>query len=162
MVSNLVLLASSISAGRGSSARIDGLSSIISDANTKVVPLISRLKDIQIDTIQVQQFLTDASLTHEVESFKSAETFRQAFDIDVAAATALAADLGLDGLGRHLAALRGEFPAYYNGGRHMADVYVRDGVVAGNAVMKEFDGTCLLYTSPSPRDGLLSRMPSSA
>ena len=33
---------------------------------------------------------------------------------------------------------------------------------------KEFDGAviqsriCLLYTSPSPRDGLLSRMPSSA
>ena len=25
-----------------------------------------------------------------------------------------------------------------------------------------FPGTCLLYTSPSPRDGLLSRMPSSA
>ena len=24
------------------------------------------------------------------------------------------------------------------------------------------DGDCLLYTSPSPRDGLLSRMPSSA
>src|SRR5680860_241656 len=40
----------------------------------------------------------------------------------------------------------------------------------GKHVMKEFkmDGddmmwkTCLLYTSPSPRDGLLSRMPSSA
>ena len=28
-------------------------------------------------------------------------------------------------------------------------------------VMEE-DGDCLLYTSPSPRDGLLSRMPSSA
>ena len=26
----------------------------------------------------------------------------------------------------------------------------------------EMGGTCLLYTSPSPRDGLLSRMPSSA
>ena len=25
-----------------------------------------------------------------------------------------------------------------------------------------FEYTCLLYTSPSPRDGLLSRMPSSA
>jgi len=25
-----------------------------------------------------------------------------------------------------------------------------------------YPGTCLLYTSPSPRDGLLSRMPSSA
>ena len=27
---------------------------------------------------------------------------------------------------------------------------------------KQFTTTCLLYTSPSPRDGLLSRMPSSA
>ena len=30
---------------------------------------------------------------------------------------------------------------------------------AGIALM---DSNCLLYTSPSPRDGLLSRMPSSA
>ena len=31
------------------------------------------------------------------------------------------------------------------------------------AIMKkEMDMSCLLYTSPSPRDGLLSRMPSSA
>ena len=29
-------------------------------------------------------------------------------------------------------------------------------------VDKEVDKACLLYTSPSPRDGLLSRMPSSA
>ena len=36
----------------------------------------------------------------------------------------------------------------------------------GSAVFRRFDvnqdGHCLLYTSPSPRDGLLSRMPSSA
>ena len=28
--------------------------------------------------------------------------------------------------------------------------------------VEPFSHTCLLYTSPSPRDGLLSRMPSSA
>ena len=28
--------------------------------------------------------------------------------------------------------------------------------------LQDFGVTCLLYTSPSPRDGLLSRMPSSA
>ena len=28
--------------------------------------------------------------------------------------------------------------------------------------IKSMPGVCLLYTSPSPRDGLLSRMPSSA
>ena len=35
------------------------------------------------------------------------------------------------------------------------------GIVTFN-LHEELDGLCLLYTSPSPRDGLLSRMPSSA
>ena len=29
-------------------------------------------------------------------------------------------------------------------------------------LLESLRGSCLLYTSPSPRDGLLSRMPSSA
>ena len=33
--------------------------------------------------------------------------------------------------------------------------------VEKNTLLNQLD-TCLLYTSPSPRDGLLSRMPSSA
>ena len=32
----------------------------------------------------------------------------------------------------------------------------------GVGLVVAIDGNCLLYTSPSPRDGLLSRMPSSA
>ena len=35
------------------------------------------------------------------------------------------------------------------------------GLIAGRCSAAEIE-TCLLYTSPSPRDGLLSRMPSSA
>ena len=38
-------------------------------------------------------------------------------------------------------------------------INLEGGVVSGVEGM--FEG-CLLYTSPSPRDGLLSRMPSSA
>ena len=34
--------------------------------------------------------------------------------------------------------------------------------IKGKCHIREDDETCLLYTSPSPRDGLLSRMPSSA
>ena len=47
-------------------------------------------------------------------------------------------------------------------------VYVITEILYGGAVldailkMKDERYTCLLYTSPSPRDGLLSRMPSSA
>ena len=37
-----------------------------------------------------------------------------------------------------------------------------DTVVARMDVPGRWAGGCLLYTSPSPRDGLLSRMPSSA
>ena len=50
--------------------------------------------------------------------------------------------------------------------RMMQTLTSRDGFAKGMKLYFErFDGqavTCLLYTSPSPRDGLLSRMPSSA
>ena len=42
-----------------------------------------------------------------------------------------------------------------------SDPVTLDYTVSGNVSTKQVTG-CLLYTSPSPRDGLLSRMPSSA
>ena len=45
----------------------------------------------------------------------------------------------------------------------VAGVYHRDaGTFRFQGADVDFGSTCLLYTSPSPRDGLLSRMPSSA
>ena len=42
-------------------------------------------------------------------------------------------------------------------------VNLNDYTGINNGIMQVADAlTCLLYTSPSPRDGLLSRMPSSA
>ena len=73
---------------------------------------------------------------------------------------ATAGDRTLDGLADMVESL----PA------HSALVILRDGevvfsegthLVSGDAATALL-GTCLLYTSPSPRDGLLSRMPSSA
>ena len=37
----------------------------------------------------------------------------------------------------------------------------KGGIILNTKTLEE-DAICLLYTSPSPRDGLLSRMPSSA
>ena len=48
---------------------------------------------------------------------------------------------------------------------HNSFVYLVDGrIKIGNLSHDNIEGSklCLLYTSPSPRDGLLSRMPSSA
>ena len=48
-------------------------------------------------------------------------------------------------------------------GQESAKRAVWYGIVGmGLAVLATVIGPCLLYTSPSPRDGLLSRMPSSA
>ena len=45
----------------------------------------------------------------------------------------------------------------------LLDEYLfRHGVYPANRLSTPYLNTCLLYTSPSPRDGLLSRMPSSA
>ena len=54
--------------------------------------------------------------------------------------------------------------------RDESNVAYKEGTLIRNVddvieVMDEYfspDNSCLLYTSPSPRDGLLSRMPSSA
>ena len=47
-----------------------------------------------------------------------------------------------------------------------AEINTLDGITSSTAELNILDGVtstaCLLYTSPSPRDGLLSRMPSSA
>ena len=54
---------------------------------------------------------------------------------------------------------------YFNGHKEMTSTYTKG--KAGNIVYYSEDGeviphSCLLYTSPSPRDATLSRMPSSA
>ena len=50
------------------------------------------------------------------------------------------------------------------GGERNIDEDYRDEILNGRHEQIEDEGgySCLLYTSPSPRDGLLSRMPSSA
>ena len=46
--------------------------------------------------------------------------------------------------------------------RYLHDFFAVQMVFLILVLYYSFSRTCLLYTSPSPRDGLLSRMPSSA
>ena len=45
---------------------------------------------------------------------------------------------------------------------HVANIGIKDQTDDFTLVVADTVCSCLLYTSPSPRDGLLSRMPSSA
>ena len=62
---------------------------------------------------------------------------------------------------REIASITGQQPVVTKAKKSVAGFKIRDGMPVGLAVTlrKKF---CLLYTSPSPRDATLSRMPSSA
>ena len=62
------------------------------------------------------------------------------------------------------AATLGQTPTVYNGGPYGCWKHEQSGSPNNGRVYwrEPGSGDCLLYTSPSPRDGLLSRMPSSA
>ena len=67
--------------------------------------------------------------------------------------------LASPGLWQGLSCVKGEMIIYPKGGT--APLHHHENAEHFQYIM-EGTGTCLLYTSPSPRDGLLSRMPSSA
>ena len=52
--------------------------------------------------------------------------------------------------------------AMYKGGFDWSKQFRKSARIVGDVIGKYHPHGCLLYTSPSPRDGLLSRMPSSA
>ena len=56
--------------------------------------------------------------------------------------------------------VRGEQNACFQSKFGASDI-VQQSMIEAHQSFQQFNG-CLLYTSPSPRDGLLSRMPSSA
>ena len=61
----------------------------------------------------------------------------------------------------HVMAVIADFAAYPEWADQVKSVEILDTDAAGRPERVRFQ-ICLLYTSPSPRDGLLSRMPSSA
>ncbi len=113
---------------------------------SQVVPLGTLIKNIQIDTIQVQQFLTDISATRGRDGlddgFAEAEKFAVRFAADSAEARAIAAELGRSDLVAGLDAVAKSFAAFYEAGRKMAEAYVAEGPSAGNQMMADFDGRC--------------------
>lgn len=116
------------------------VSKTMSDRMRPAVALAADAKDIRYHVVQVQQFLTDASATHELgDNEKDAATHAAAFDADTDRAGKIAQamqDTAALGLVKQMQAL---FPEYYATGLAMAHSYVKDGLEAGNLPMEKFD-----------------------
>ncbi len=112
----------------------------------ELVPLLQAIRDLQIDIVQVQQFLTDASATHHQDSFADAERYSRDFAVQARTIRTLVGRLhregngaALAGMGRALDGVTGLFPRYHDLGVAMAHVNIDQGLAPGNARMAQFD-----------------------
>ena len=115
-----------------------------------IIDLVRTQKQIQLDVVQVQQFLTDVSATRGQNGLDTgwaeAEENAQAFHKDVARARVLAGQLGSTRLAGALNTAEQAFAPYYETGQRMAHAYVDGGPAAGNALMPQFDASAEALT----------------
>ena len=109
-------------------------------------PLTAAVQDLQVDVLQVQQFLTDAAATHHQDSFDEAAKYAADVPKQIATIRAIAPrvrDAGKPDAANRMeaqaSAIAQAFPAYNGLGIRMAHVYIDSGTDAGNALMEQFD-----------------------
>ena len=138
-----ILFAASIVLGMLSLNAISDFTACAARSDDLIAPLQRAVQDLRYDSVQVQQFLTDASATRAengmTEGFREAERFAKRFDQDAETALTLAGKLGLSQIAERIAGLRKDFPRFHAGGKAMADAFVTAGTGAGNARMPGFD-----------------------
>jgi methyl-accepting chemotaxis protein len=100
------------------------------------VQLVALIKDIQINVIQVQQWLTDISATRGQDGlndgFDEAKAQADEFGKNIGEALALANKRNLADLAKALEETRAAFPPYFALGKEMAQSYVDGGPATGN------------------------------
>ncbi len=107
----------------------------VHDIENDVIPYELLADQMAFDVVQVQQFLTDASATHDRDGFKDAASHAKSFRDGVVTLRQHYADNPekLEGLQK----LAAGFDVYYETGQRMADTYISKGVDAGNEIMKQ-------------------------
>jgi methyl-accepting chemotaxis protein len=103
------------------------------------IPLLLAIKDVRLDIVQVQQFLTDASATGNDKAVAEADEWAEKFAADLGLAKDLAQQMGLEDQINTLERIEGVFPPFLRMGKKMAVAYTGQGRDAGNALMGSFD-----------------------
>ncbi|UCH81970.1 MAG: hypothetical protein JSW20_04920 [Nitrospiraceae bacterium] len=95
--------------------------------------------DIVLSTLQVQQWFTDVSATHNPDGFKDAEDSALTFKEDVAKFKAMFKEENDTKALTEIEGIEAAFNDFYHKGRQMADAYMTNGIDAGNKLKEEFD-----------------------
>jgi len=120
---------------------------VVQDASESVaneaIPLLILIKEIELDVVQVQQWISDISATRGLPGFDDglgeAAKYAAKFGEDMRQARELAAGMGLSDIIVKLVDVEDAFGPYYVTGVKMSKVYVAKGPAGGNAMMGQFD-----------------------
>ena len=137
-----------------------GLSKILRAGEGRVVKRLSKLADQVVALGPEYEKLTDDELKAKTGEFKQRIENGETVDDLLLEAFATAREAAWRVLGQkhyHVQIMGGLALHYGN----VAEMKTGEGKTL-TCVLPAYLNACLLYTSPSPRDGLLSRMPSSA
>ncbi len=113
--------------------------------DTVTLPHALAASDMARDIVQVQQFLTDVSATHNTGGYEEAEGYAQAFKQGLATFR-LKAEGDAEQLEK-IADLEHDFDQFYADGKRMAVAYLSSGLEAGNHIMEEFDKSSINLSS---------------
>jgi len=106
---------------------------------TKVSASMSEMKQIKVDIIQIQQWLTDVSATAYLDGFDIAEEYfddaNRLLDINIQRKV----EAEKTEIAEELQDLKAQMQAYYDVGKAMAHQYIENGRIAGNVWMDKFD-----------------------
>lgn len=98
-------------------------------------------EEMAFNTIQVQQFLTDVSATHDPAGYKDAEEAAKGFLEGAAKFEEMFRKENDAKSLQQITDLKKEFGAFYTLGKEMANAYVTNGIESGNKLMVDFDKT---------------------
>lgn len=109
------------------------------ELNNAIMPSVMAAEGMVVDILQVQQYLTDVSATHDPQGYKDADAATSDFTRRMV--QILTAETTTAAQAEELAKLNSAFDLFYNQGKRMAAVYINQGIEAGNINMREFDAT---------------------
>lgn len=115
---------------------LSGLTQSIGVISDQTLPLVLTVDEMDLSRSNVQQFLTNVSATHDPDGYKDAQESAKRFQEGIGKFRAYFTHSHDEGQLKELAVIESRFNNFYAVGKTMAETYVRDGMDAGNVLMK--------------------------
>jgi len=119
------------------------LGTTVNRVEQKITPLDFMIKNIKLNVVQVQQFITDISATRGLDGlddgFDKAAKKDKAFKANMASALGFSQELNKIKITKALKVVKRDFSTYYATGKKMARAYIKYGPEGGNKMRNDFD-----------------------